>query len=289
MNHSTLSNRSINKALRSAGLTCTKVKNGEYTYATKSGEKVTVRGPSVHEKNTATTFKRICELLGCSIEDFALYARTCDGPETSHRVVANNVGEHLKAALDEAREATMADDYVRAAEKAKAAQARLDADASPVAEPEPAPRPEPVPEAIPPAKTKKMQDSPGTLADRKDLAAKYVHDQGQADLDQIADHVGVNKNYASVILSRLVRDQRVVRVKPGLYAPPSKEGVIVEKEPAKKEPVKKTVLRTTAKQEETVWEVLDLLFPNGIRVKHMPAVEKWKRTTMELLREVEGD
>lgn len=295
MNHSTLSNRSINKALRASGLTCTKVKNGRVTYATKGGAKVTVMAPETHEKNTASTFKEICDLLNMTIEEFAIYARTCEAPGRTKPTVANNVGERLKAAFTEKQEVAFAEDYARAAAKAQAAQERLDATETQTPaprDPEPGPAPRPVAHAKP-AKPKKMQGPPGTLAKRKDQTVEYVRRKGRADIHELSAELGIKTNYVSTICGMLIQSGRLRRVGTGVFeVPTDTKEATVQKEAAdtKKATVqKKTVLRTSAKgREETVWEVLDLLFPDGFKARHMPAVEQWKKITLDLMKEVEG-
>lgn len=43
---------------------------------------------------------------------------------------------------------------------------------------------------------------------------------------------------------------------------------------------------TTVDEDSVINDVLDMMFPNGFKAKHLPLIDAWRKATIDLMREI---
>lgn len=70
----------------------------------------------------------------------------------------------------------------------------------------------------------------------------------------------------------------------------SEQSVQVDAPPAKPNPTEvftDAMSGAAPMQEDTINDLLDLMFPNGFKAKHLPLIDRWRQVTAALIREIE--
>ena len=116
-------------------------------------------------------------------------------------------------------------------------------------------------------------------------------------LDAIGKELGLTNSEVSGACSYLVDRSHIERVKAGVYralvSRPADVSIEVRNATvadAATEPVTVRPMSEIAVElEEEVYELLDLLFPQGIRAHHLPLIDKWRQETASMLLAVRSE